>query len=138
GKKRMKQAAAGSAEQRGPMDVSLLQQLVQLMTANDLNTVDLRDGGKRVVLKRGAAAAAGPVVSYAPQYAAPVSGGAPMSASSSGNSAPMVNEDAGLLSIKSPMVGTFYAKATPDSKPFVTVGSQIDEETDVCVIDAMK
>ena len=61
-----------------------------------------------------------------------------MSASSSGNSAPMVNEDAGLLSIKSPMVGTFYAKATPDSKPFVTVGSQIDEETDVCVIEAMK
>ena len=36
------------------------------------------------------------------------------------------------------MVGTFYAKATPESKPFVTVGSQVDEETDVCVIEAMK
>jgi acetyl-CoA carboxylase biotin carboxyl carrier protein len=134
GKKQMKQAS-GSAEQRGPMDVGLLQQLVQLMSANDLNTVDLRDGGKRVVLKRGAPAA--PVISYAAPPAAAVQATV---ASSGGNSAQAaaMSEESALLSIKSPMVGTFYAKATPDSKPFVTVGSQVDEETDVCVIEAMK
>ena len=46
--------------------------------------------------------------------------------------------DAGLIAIKSPMVGTFYAAATPDAKPFVSVGSRVDEETDVCIIEAMK
>ena len=140
GKKQTKRDAEGSAGQRGPMDVGLLQQLVQLMSANDLNTVDLRDGGKRVVLKRGAPAS--PVMSYAAPYPTqPAAGhnpGSPASFASASSSASPANDDAGLLSIKSPMVGTFYAKPTPDSKPFVTVGSPIDEETDVCVIEAMK
>jgi len=48
-------SSAGSS----PMDVDLLEQIVKLMSANDLNTVDLRDGGKRVILRRGAAV--GPV-----------------------------------------------------------------------------
>ena len=39
----------------GPMDVGLLERIVKLMAANDLNTVDVRDGDKRVILKRGAA-----------------------------------------------------------------------------------
>jgi acetyl-CoA carboxylase biotin carboxyl carrier protein len=49
-----------------------------------------------------------------------------------------VDEDAGLIAIKSPMVGTFYSSSSPDAKPFVSVGSAVDEETDVCVIEAMK
>ena len=125
-----------SAVSHGPMDVDLLRQLVQLMAANDLNTVDLRDGQKRVVLKRGAVMATAPAaMSYAPQAYAPQT----LSASG-GNSTPVapINEDAGLVAIKSPMVGTFYAKATPDSKPFVSMGSSVDDETDVCVIEAMK
>lgn len=36
------------------------------------------------------------------------------------------------------MVGTFYARPSPDAKPFVTVGSVVDEDTDVCIIEAMK
>ena len=36
------------------------------------------------------------------------------------------------------MVGTFYAAPSPDAKPFVTVGSEVSDETDVCVIEAMK
>jgi acetyl-CoA carboxylase biotin carboxyl carrier protein len=46
--------------------------------------------------------------------------------------------DEGLIPIKSPMVGTFYAASSPDAKPFVQVGSSVDEETDVCIIEAMK
>lgn len=42
------------------------------------------------------------------------------------------------MPIKSPMVGTFYAAPSPDAKPFVSVGSVVDEETDVCIIEAMK
>ena len=135
-KKTVKQTKKESppAQSRGPMDVELLKQLVQLMSANDLNTVDLRDGQKRVVLKRGAVAMARPVMTYA---ASPQ----PAAVAASATTPPPTAEadpDAGLIAIKSPMVGTFYAKPNPDSKPFVSVGSRVDEETDVCVIEAMK
>ena len=36
------------------------------------------------------------------------------------------------------MVGTFYSAGSPDAKPFVSVGSTVDDETDVCIIEAMK
>ena len=43
-----------------------------------------------------------------------------------------------MIAIKSPMVGTFYAKPSPDAKAFVSVGSVVGDDTDVCVIEAMK
>ena len=48
--------ANAAAHGAGPMNVDFLQQLVNLMAANDLNTVDLRDSGQRIILKRGAVA----------------------------------------------------------------------------------
>ena len=61
------------AASESPMDVNLLERLVKLMSANDLNTVDVRDGDKRVILKRGAPA---PIMapSYASQAPAPSAG----------------------------------------------------------------
>lgn len=119
----------------GPMDVSLLEQIVKLMAANDLNTVEVRDGEKRIVLKRGAPAAA--TVMMAPAAAAPAM--APTVPATSAAQAPLKqDDDAGLKAIKSPMVGTFYSSPSPDAKPFVSVGSVVDEETDVCIIEAMK
>lgn len=119
------------------MDMDLLEQMTRLMKENDLNTIDVRDGDKRVILKRGAMLAAG-APGYAPQYApvAPQSGGA--SAGATGAAAAPANEEANLTPIKSPMVGTFYSAASPEAKAFVSVGSTVDEETDVCIIEAMK
>jgi acetyl-CoA carboxylase biotin carboxyl carrier protein len=138
--------AGGAAGARGPMDVDLLEQLVRLMAANDLNTVDLRDGDRRVVLKRGqplAAGFAGGLVPYAapppPSAAAGAPSGAAALSPAAQPAAPAAGGDeAGLVSIKSEMVGTFYSKPSPDAKPFVAVGSDVDEETVVCVIEAMK
>jgi acetyl-CoA carboxylase biotin carboxyl carrier protein len=110
----------------GPMDMSLLQRLVKLMQANDLNTVELRDGDRRVTLKRGPAAAEGPII------VPPIAATTPTAAAAA------AEESANLLPIKSPMVGTFYVAPSPDAKPFVSVGSTVDEETDVCIIEAMK
>jgi acetyl-CoA carboxylase biotin carboxyl carrier protein len=127
----------GGGGAAGPMNVGFLQQLVDLMASNDLNTVDLRESGKRIILKRGvtqmgtasAAPAAHPPASIAGR-------------SASASSAPLVaggDEDSGLVAIKSPMVGTFYAAASPDAKAFVSVGSHVvKDETDVCIIEAMK
>src|SRR5258706_11395636 len=111
------------------MDVDLLQQIVKLMAANDLNTVDVRDGDRRIILKRGPNT---PMMVSMPTMAAPMAGGANSAAPSP------VDEEAGLKPIKSPMGGTFYAAPAPDAKAFVGVGSKVDEETDVCVIEAMK
>ena len=133
-----KAAKPGSIKTSGsPMDVTLLEQIVSLMAANDLNTVDVRDGEKRVILKRGAVQMA--QMSYAQPMAAAPAPAAP----AAGGSAPAkpqaaVDENAGLIPIKSPMVGTFYAAATPEAKPFVSVGTNVDEDTDVCIIEAMK
>ncbi len=118
------------------MDVTLLEQIVQLMSANDLNTVDVRDGEKRVILKRGAAQvtyASAPPLAASPAQVAP----AP-SAPSPAKPQAAADDTAGLVAIKSPMVGTFYSAASPDAKPFVSVGSTVDDDTDVCIIEAMK
>jgi len=112
------------------MDVAFLEQLVRLMAANDLHTVDVRDGGRRICLIRG-----GPLPS--PTAPAP-SPAAPQPAPPAAQPAQPPSDDAGLIPIKSPMVGTFYAAASPEAKPFVTVGSVVDEDTDVCIIEAMK
>jgi acetyl-CoA carboxylase biotin carboxyl carrier protein len=120
------------------MNVDFLQQLVNLMASNDLNTVDLRDSDRRIVLKRGVAQVVAGPVAQAPVYAAPAAHTPTPSGASGGSAAAPADESAGLVAIKSPMVGTFYAAPSPDAKPFVQVGSNVDDETDVCVIEAMK
>jgi acetyl-CoA carboxylase biotin carboxyl carrier protein len=128
------------------MNVGLLEQITRLMRDNDLNTVDVRDGDKRVILKRGAMTAPGGNPGYAvahhlPPPSATSNSGLPSGATSgstAGSTPAITDVDAGLVPIKSPMVGTFYSAGTPDAKPFVAVGSIVDEETDVCIIEAMK
>jgi acetyl-CoA carboxylase biotin carboxyl carrier protein len=124
---------AASNAASGPMDVALLERIVKLMAANDLNTVDVRDGDKRVILKRGAVQSQGMMmVGHAP---APQTSAPPAHAIAA---PPAAGEDAGMTQIKSPMVGTFYSSGSPEAKPFVSVGTVVDEESDVCIIEAMK
>jgi acetyl-CoA carboxylase biotin carboxyl carrier protein len=132
-------AAAGADSDAGPMSVGFLQQLVSLMAANDLSVVDLREGERRIRLQRGAAAGMQYVVS-APSLPSPAVSNVPTMTGPAAPQSPAAarDDEAGLIAIKSPMVGTFYAAASPDAKPFVTVGSVVDEETDVCIIEAMK
>ena len=142
-KKKSNKKSAGkstAAPSGSPMDVNLLSQIVELMTENDVNTVDVRDGQRRVVIKRGAAAFAMPA---APQmFAAPVAAQpvpqASTSAPAAAKPADEGEDESKLLRIKSPMVGTFYASPAKGAKPFVTVGSRVDEESDVCIVEAMK
>lgn len=141
-----KKSAKNTGANNSPMNVDLLEQMTRLMRDNDLNTVDVRDGDRRVILKRGAVVA--PNASSGIMYAQPAiahhatagNPGLPSPATTgSGGSVPAVTDtEAGLVPIKSPMVGTFYTAASPDAKPMVSVGAQVDEETDVCIIEAMK
>lgn len=133
--------AVPSAPQKfgGPMDPSLLERFVKLMSENDVSSLDVSDGSQRISLKRGpqqvVAAPASAPVAYAPAPVAQAPASAPTPAS---KSAAAAEDDANLKPIKSPMVGTFYSSPSPDAKPFVQVGSVVNEDTDVCVIEAMK
>ena len=135
-------AAPRSPGFNGPMDPVLLQQLIEMMSANDVSALDLRDGSTRISLKRGPQHVAY-APSMAPQqqsYVAPTASGPAASAAAApaGPATPAVDDTAGLKPIKSPMVGTFYSAPSPDAKAFVQVGSVVNEETDICVIEAMK
>jgi acetyl-CoA carboxylase biotin carboxyl carrier protein len=113
-----------------PMDPRLLEQLVKLMSEHGLSEINVREGSKRVSLKRGFAAPVSTV--HAPVYApAPTASPTPAATSKA-------DDNAGLVPIKSPMVGTFYSASGPDAKAFVNVGSVVDEDSDVCIIEAMK
>jgi len=60
----------------------------------------------------------------------------PLAAASPATAAP--KDEAGVTYVKSPMVGTFYRAASPESKPFADTGTKVVENTVVCIIEAMK
>ena len=116
------------------LDIRKLKELVRLMVNNDLTELDLRDSEEQVTLRRHGPGQA-PQVVTAP---AAITLSAPAAAAVSGALAVAEAPDQDLPTIDSPMVGTFYAAPNPDSPPFVSVGSSVDAETVVCLVEAMK
>ena len=121
------------------IDLKTLKELVKLMSANDLTELDLQDqAGERVTLKRGSSGAPVQYVQAPAAHAAPQLPGAQAAQAAAPVAASGGGGNDGLTPIPSPMVGTFYAAATPDAKAFVSVGDSVDAETVVCIIEAMK
>ena len=116
------------------MDIKRIRQLIKLMVDNDLSELDIESGQEKVTLKRGLNGV--PIVANSPIHAVgPPTAGAPLS----GEQVPEASEPTEeLIEIKSPMVGTFYASPSPDSDPYVAVGTALDPETVVCIVEAMK
>ena len=82
-------------------------------------------------------------VSYVPQpvaYQAPAAApvAAPAAAPAAETKTESTSDDGKYITIKSPMIGTFYRKPSPDKDVFVNVGSEVKNDTVVCVIEAMK
>lgn len=82
-------------------------------------------------------------VSYVPQpvaYQAPAAApvAAPDAAPAAETKTESTSDDSKYITIKSPMIGTFYRKPSPDKDVFVNVGSEVKNDTVVCVIEAMK
>lgn len=117
-------------------DVRKVRKFIELMNEHDLSEIDLRQADQRIRLRRGPEFVN--MTGTTPMMSAPPAGGvaAPSPSASAGPSAS--GEIAGQLAIRSPMVGTFYAAASPDLAPFVKVGDQVGPETTVCIIEAMK
>ena len=122
------------------IDIRKLKELVRLMVANDLTELDLRDSEEQVTLRRDGLNQAPHVVGAAgaPPGSAATAGPSTPASASKPMAAPEAAGEQGLATIESPMVGTFYAASNPDSSPFVAVGSSVDPDTVVCMIEAMK
>jgi acetyl-CoA carboxylase biotin carboxyl carrier protein len=114
------------------MKIEEIKQLVELMVENDLTELNITDGDAKVTLKRGPEGV--PVVTSIAPVAAVAAAGAP----GEGAAPAEAEVDDGLNEIRCPMVGTFYAAASPDSDSFVSVGDTVTEDTVVCVVEAMK
>ncbi|MGA3169390.1 MAG: acetyl-CoA carboxylase biotin carboxyl carrier protein [Chthoniobacteraceae bacterium] len=109
------------------MDLKDIKELIALMRKNDLAEIEIEQEGHRIKIKKGAEPVA--PIAYAPAPPAP----APSTpTAAAGEAKPQGRE------IVSPMVGTFYSAETPESSPYVEVGTEITEDTVVCIIEAMK
>jgi len=121
------------SESGGVFDIDRIRQIVELMKQHELSEVDLQQSDDRIRLTRGGSAPAAPVYA-APSVLPAPSASAATPADASAPAAP----PAGTITINSPMVGTFYARANPEAPAFVKVGDSVNEDTVVCIIEAMK
>ncbi len=125
-----------------------IRQIVDLMSKNDLSVFHMENGAFKIKLRRGCDIEAAKdllskmpmahtTVSAAP---APAAAAAPAvySAPAAAPAASAPAEEAHGPTINSPMVGTFYRSSGPDEKPYANVGDVVDENTTVCIIEAMK
>jgi acetyl-CoA carboxylase biotin carboxyl carrier protein len=120
------------------MDFRDLKRILELMTANELSELEVEDQGFRVSARRGPGSAALPTVTThpaAPAMEVPTASSAPPYASAPSSAEP---ENDGMDVVISPMVGTFYRAASPEGDVFVKVGDTVNEDTVVCIIEAMK
>ena len=115
------------------MDLRKIKKLIDLLEESNLAELEIKEGEEVVRLSRVPRGAA-PVVATVPAVAAPVAA-APVAAAPEAPAAGAL--PAGHV-VKAPMVGTFYASATPGAPAFVKVGQQVSAGETLGVIEAMK
>jgi acetyl-CoA carboxylase biotin carboxyl carrier protein len=116
------------------IDIRKLKELVRLMVVNDLTELDLRDTEEQVTLRRPGGQVLAPVAPATPAVAV----ASPPPQAIPADATVVAEAEPELLRIESPMVGTFYAKPSPDADDFVQVGTRVDPDTVLCLVEAMK
>ena len=119
-------------------DLQKIKELIEIMKENGLVEIEIAHSDDRILLKR--AQPQQPTVTAVPMI------GSEISARLSGfdttqtpqEQAQVSEQASDLVEIKSPIVGTYYAKPSPDSDTFVELGSNVNEQTVVCIVEAMK
>jgi len=115
------------------MDIRKIKKLIELLDESGIAELEIKEGEESVRISRQTTGYAQPMVAPAPMaaplQAAPAAAAAPAPAAAPAESGHPV---------RSPMVGTFYNKASPTSAPFVTQGQQVSAGDTLCIIEAMK
>jgi acetyl-CoA carboxylase biotin carboxyl carrier protein len=121
------------------VDLKDIKAIIDLMKKNSVSEFELEKQDFKIRLKRGVNGGGIPVLEdpavvahvppVVPALAAPAAAAAP---------APAPPVATGEQEIKSPMIGTFYRAPSPESAPYIEVGAEVNPETVVCIIEAMK
>lgn len=121
------------------MDLKLVKQLLELISESEANEISIEQGNFKLKVKKQSDSPAVqhmqyqvPPLSHAGSNPAQTSADTPKTSPS--ESASKTEGDI----IKSPIVGTFYEAASPDSDPFVKVGDHVEKGQAICIIEAMK
>lgn len=125
------------------MDIKQIQELIKFVSRSGVNEVSLEQENFKITIKtnqnpvyvNAAVPAAAPVMA-AP--AAPVAAPTPAAAPAAAAATPATEDTSKYITIKSPMIGTFYRSASPEKPSFVNVGDEIGTGKVVCIIEAMK
>jgi acetyl-CoA carboxylase biotin carboxyl carrier protein len=119
------------------MDIRKVKKLIELLESSGVAEIEISEGEESVRISRYGQAAPPVVQTWAP---APATAPPPEAARAEGAAAaaPAAPPEPEGHEIKAPMVGTFYACASPGAKPFVEVGSTVEKGQTLCIIEAMK
>lgn len=128
------------------MDIREIQNLIKFVAKSGATEVKLEMDDFKITIKTTAEGAETTYVQHVPMQAAmpqmPVAAAAPVAAvpaqAAPAAEAPASDDTSKYVTVKSPMIGTFYRKPSPDKPMFVEVGSTISNGDTLCVIEAMK
>lgn len=123
------------------MDIKQIQELVKLINKTSIGEITIEEDGTKITIKQKkdpsqniyTQSAAPQFSAPAPQAAVAITSAAPVAATPV--TAPKADN---LITIKSPMIGTFYRSSSPDKPLFVNVGDEVTSGKVVCIIEAMK
>jgi len=117
------------------MDIRKVKKLIELLEESGIAEIEIKEGEESVRISRGGSYAPAPQQYYAAAPAPAPVAAAPAAAAAI--EAPVAAPQAENV-VPSPMVGTFYAAATPTSAPFVSIGDEVKPGQVMCIIEAMK
>ena len=122
------------------MDIKQVQELVKIINKTNIAEISIEEEGLKITIKQKEDAApvvaAAPIQQYVqPQVAAPA---AQSVAPVAPTAAPAKEDTSNYVTIKSPMIGTFYRSPAPDKPSFVNEGDMVNAGKVVCIIEAMK
>ncbi|MBL6627722.1 MAG: acetyl-CoA carboxylase biotin carboxyl carrier protein [Cryomorphaceae bacterium] len=117
------------------MDFKELQNFIKFVTKSGASEVSLETDNFKVTVKTSGAEG----VSYVTAAPAVMAASTPAAPAASAAAAPVIEDEfADCVAIKSPMIGTFYLKPSPDKPAFKSVGDTVKAGETVCIIEAMK
>jgi acetyl-CoA carboxylase biotin carboxyl carrier protein len=119
--------------------VDEIRELINLAAETGIAELEVQRGDNRVRIRRASFAAPQEIVMAHSGYPVPVPpASAPPTAATTHEAPKEKPADAGLVLVKSPIVGTFYESASPDAPPFVRVGERVQPGKVLCIIESMK
>ena len=118
------------------MELRDIKAIIDLMKKNSVSEFELEKQDFKIRLKRGVAGNPAPVAHDEPQIVSFAPAQVALSAAPQPVPAPVSTSTE--IEIKSPMIGTFYRAPSPESGPYAEVGSEVNPDTVVCIVEAMK